>query len=264
MHETLPALVARALTDNPRPLEFYLREQSHLPGARANLGLVGELSDELSSFAARCPQEVWEVLHHLLSDEQVVETNTPGEFVMLCGTVALGACAASYEAWRGVVFKRLAHLAQNPAWRVREGTAMAFQRMLALAPEQTVIYLLSLAGAGDCLQQRACVAAIAEPFLLQSLEMKEAALAIQRTIVLRFREIPRGERKLDDVRILRQALAYTLSVVAAALPDQGFALMRECASWNDADITWVIRENLKKKRLAKFTEQAAHLSNLLA
>lgn len=264
MHETLPALVARALTDNLRPLEYYLREQSHLPGPRANLGLVGEFSDELASYALRSPQEVWKVLHTLVRDAQQVETNTPEEFVALCGTVALGACAATNEGWREAGFERLSQLARNPAWRVREGAAMAFQRLLAIVPEVTVVYLLNLAGEGDCLQQRACIAAVAEPFLLQTIEMKEAALAIQRKIVLRFRDIPQDERRREDVRILRQALAYTLSVVAAAYPEQGFALLRECASWGDVDITWVIRENLKKKRLAKFTEQAAHLSKLLA
>jgi hypothetical protein len=40
--------------------------------------------------------------------------------------------------------------------------------------------------------------------------------------------------------------------------------MRECASWNDADITWILRENLKKKRLAKFTDYTEELNRLLA
>jgi hypothetical protein len=40
--------------------------------------------------------------------------------------------------------------------------------------------------------------------------------------------------------------------------------MRECATWGDADITWVLRENLKKKRLAKFAEDTEALIRLLA
>ncbi len=39
-HSTLSALVERSLAGNLRPLEFYLREQSRLPGTRANLELV--------------------------------------------------------------------------------------------------------------------------------------------------------------------------------------------------------------------------------
>jgi hypothetical protein len=71
-------------------------------------------------------------------------------------------------------------------------------------------------------------------------------------------------RKHNDVRTLRQGLGYTLSVVAAAAPEKGFALMRECAGWGDSDMNWVLRENLKKKRLAKFTEHAEKVSRLLA
>ena len=40
--------------------------------------------------------------------------------------------------------------------------------------------------------------------------------------------------------------------------------MRECAAWRDVDVTWVLRENLKKKRLAKFVEDTEDLSGLLA
>jgi hypothetical protein len=39
--------------------------------------------------------------------------------------------------------------------------------------------------------------------------------------------------------------------------------MRECAGWNDPDITWILRENLKKKRLAKFTQDTAVLAQML-
>jgi len=44
-HSTLSSLVERALTGNQRPLEFYLLDQSRLPGPRANLELVDDVSD---------------------------------------------------------------------------------------------------------------------------------------------------------------------------------------------------------------------------
>lgn len=264
MHDTLSTLVRRALKESPRPLEFYLREQSHLPGSRANLGLVGEVCDEMASYVPQHSRQVWDALHYLAREEQTVETNTPGEFVVLCGVVAFGACATVHAEWHADVCVQLARFAGNASWRVREGAAIAFQRMLTGVPEATVRYLRMLAREGDCLQQRASAAAIAEPLLLHGEEIKTAALEIQQVIVRRFRDIPLSERKRDDVRVLRQALGYSLSVVAAALPEQGFALMRECASWGDPDMVWVIRENLKKKRLAKFTEQTAYLARMLA
>ena len=53
MHETLSSLLARAFTGNRRPLEYYLREQSRLPGTRANLELVNSLSNLLTAIQIR-------------------------------------------------------------------------------------------------------------------------------------------------------------------------------------------------------------------
>lgn len=264
MHETLSSLVARAFTGNQRPLEFYLREQSRLPGARANLELVNSLSNLLTAVVPEQPDQVWMLLNYLVRDEQTVVINTPDEFVVLCGVVAFGACATVRPEWRREVFELLGRFARGSSWRVREGVAMAFQRLLPVEPQETIEYLMELATKGNCLQQRASVASIAEPPLLQTPAIIDAALAIQHLVLERLHALPAADRKREDVRALRQALGYTLSVVAAATPEKGFALMRECAEWGDPDINWILRENLKKKRLAKFVEHTEKLSKLLA
>jgi hypothetical protein len=51
--------------------------------------------------------------------------------------------------------------------------------------------------------------------------------------------------------VLRQALGYCWSVAIAASPDEGFRLFERWATIEDADVRWVVRENLKKKRLAR-------------
>jgi len=40
--------------------------------------------------------------------------------------------------------------------------------------------------------------------------------------------------------------------------------MNQCVKWGDTDINWILRENLKKKRLAKFVGYTEGLSKLLA
>ena len=95
MHETLSSLVARAFTGNRRPLEYYLRDQSRLPGTRANLELVHSLSNLLVAIVPEQPEQVWMLVHYLVQDEKTVERNTPDEFVVLCGVVAFGACASA-------------------------------------------------------------------------------------------------------------------------------------------------------------------------
>jgi hypothetical protein len=264
MDETLSPLVLRALQDNPRPLEFFLREQSHLPGPRANLRLVDDVSNLLAEVVNTRAEDVRRVLEHLTRNEKTLEVNTPDEFVVLCGVVASGMCASLNAAWRQEVIARLSEYACNASWRVREGAAIAFQRLLEAAPEETSVFLLIWASEGNCWQQRASIAAIAEPSFMNDAALREAAFEIQQTIVKRFHAIPLSERKREDVKVLRQATGYTLSVITAALPARGFALMRECASWGDADINWALRENLKKKRLAKFAEQIEIVAKYLA
>lgn len=263
MDETLQPLVIRALQENPRPLEYFLREQSHLPGKRANLKLVDDVSNVLAEVVSTRPEDVRRVIEHLTRDAKTLEVNSPAEFVALCGVVAFGMCASIYPAWRQEVIARLSGFASNASWRVREGVAIAFQRLLEAAPQETSACLRIWAEEGDCWQQRASIAAVAEPALMHDPVVRDAAFDIQQIIIRRFHAIPLTERKREDARVLRQALGYALSVMTAALPEQGFALMRECASWDDTDINWILRENLKKKRLAKFNEQVDQLAKML-
>ena len=264
MHETLSSLVARAFTGNRRPLEYYLRDQSRLPGTRANLELVNSLSNLLAAIVPEQPEQVWMLLQYLVQDEKTVVKNTPDEFVILCGVVAFGACASVQTEWHTEVFEKMELFACSNSWRVREGAAIALQRLLPAIPHETIKFLKELATKGNCFQQRASVAAIAEPPLLNDQAMIDAALAIQRYVLGRVHKLSATDRKREDVRVLRQSLGYTLSVVTAADPDKGFALMRDCAKWDDADINWILRENLKKKRLAKYVQQTEKVSKLLA
>jgi hypothetical protein len=107
MDDTLQPLILRALQDNPRPLEFYLREQSHLPGPRANLKLVDDVSHLLAEVVSTREEDVRRVIEHLTRDEKTLEVHTPGEFVVLSGVVVSWVCAAVHAAWGHEVIARL-------------------------------------------------------------------------------------------------------------------------------------------------------------
>lgn len=51
--------------------------------------------------------------------------------------------------------------------------------------------------------------------------------------------------------MLRQGLGFSLSVVVAASPQEGFGLLRRLAAVPDRDLAWVLRSNLGKGRLAR-------------
>lgn len=264
-HSTLPSLIERSLDQNLRPLEFYLRDQSRLPGPRANLELLEDFSSLVAANVQERPEQVRKLLDYLISDDRhKVATNTPAEFVMMCGITAFGACAAVRPAWRSEVYELLARYACSTCWRVREGAKMALQRLLESVPRETVSFLTILARQGNYFQQRAAVAAIAESALMPREERIQAAIMLHKAVLERLRDASALDRKREDFGKLRQALGYTMSIVAAADPEQGFALMRTCATWRDADINWILRENLKKKRLARFIEYTIELWALLA
>src|SRR5262249_2276278 len=152
----------------------------------------------------------------------------------------------------------------GPFWRVREYVAIAYQRLLQADAHTTLAHLMELAKSGNYLQQRAAVITLAEPELFYNADLVVPALEVQRTVLCYLHTVPARERRREDFRILRRALGHTISVVTAAAPEEGFALLSECATWDDADINWVLRENLRKKRLAKFIRDFVSNSEVLA
>ncbi|GCE11785.1 hypothetical protein [Tengunoibacter tsumagoiensis] len=265
MHDTLSALVERALIDNYRPLEFYLREHSRLPGPRANLELMNDVSHLLAAAIPKYPDGVRSLINYFANGERkVVVSNTPGEFVMLCGVVAYGACAAVQPEWRVETFQLLSHYSCSPYWRVRECVATAYQHLVQADLQGTGVELTKLAESEKYLQQRAAVATLSEPRLLFDADSLKLALELHRIVLEKVHQVPSEDRKNEDFRVLRRGLGYTISVVTAAAPDEGFTLMRQWATWNDPDIVWILRENLKKKRLAKFIENTEDIFKLLA
>ncbi len=87
MEDTLQPLIERALSGQSGFLEFYLRDQSRLPGARANLELAQDLSHHLVFLVPDFSDEMRALLNHLVREEQRVVSNTPGEFVLMCGVL---------------------------------------------------------------------------------------------------------------------------------------------------------------------------------
>jgi hypothetical protein len=100
---------------------------------------------------------------------------------------------------------------------------------------------------------------LADPgFLLFAMETMSALLAS----VTHARPEERGE---EAFKVLRQGLGSSLGIVVTAAPGEGFALMRKCAAVQEPDMAWIIKENLRKKRLTEgFPEESAQVAAMLA
>ncbi|MFQ5979189.1 MAG: hypothetical protein ACE5OZ_13770 [Candidatus Heimdallarchaeota archaeon] len=87
----------------------------------------------------------------------------------------------------------------------------------------------------------------------QCIEMDESyaqwALNLHKIILSKL--IASEERSSEEFKALRKGLAYTMSIVVQSVPVEGFSYLEELAGEQDKDITWIIKQNLKKNRLSK-------------
>jgi hypothetical protein len=135
---------------------------------------------------------------------------------------------------------------------------MALQDLLRARPDPILAVLETWIRPGTWFEMRAVAAGLAEPPLLKDARIAKAALDAHRRIL---GEVGRaGDRSAEAFKVLRQGLGYTVSVVVAARPREGFAWLKELARSDDPDIQGVLRENLKKTRLvAAFPREVAQL-----
>ena len=223
----------RGQLDRAPDVVTFLRTHSNLPGPRANLELVQAAADFGDERAFRR----W--------IEAGAGADPTDEFLVVCGVVGLGRLAA---AGNTQVIATLRGHAADPRWRVREGVAMALQRLGDQDMDALFRVLEAWAGARPYLQ-RAAIAAVSEPRLLKAPAASRRALALLDRVTRSFAAAT--DRRSEEYRTLRQALGYCWSVVVAANPAPGKPVFSRWARSTDPDLDWIVRENLTKARLAK-------------
>jgi hypothetical protein len=216
--------------------EPFLLQESGLPGPRANLELLQAVADEGSEAQFR----QW-----LTLGPDRAPVNSPEQFLAVCGVVGLGRLLAEGDR---KVLPTLRSYACDPRWRMREGVAMALQR---LGDRDMDALLAEMEGwsRGNWLEKRAAAAAVCEPRLLTEPLHAQRVLQLLDDITTSIANAE--DRKSDAFRSLRQALGYCWSVAVAALPAEGTAAMEKWLPAADPDVAWIIKENLRKKRLQR-------------
>ena len=63
-----------------------------------------------------------------------------------------------------------------------------------------------------------------------------------------------ADRKDEGFLALKKGLAYCWSVAIVAFPDEGKQRFEKLMTYDDNDIKWIMKENLKKDRLKKWTK----------
>lgn len=229
----------RAELRRRRDWEPYLAANSGLPGPRANLELVQAAGDEASK----------SVLVRWAGSED--------EYIALCGAAGLGRFALEDPK----VLPRLEALASDPRWRVREGVAIALQRIGKVDMDRLIEAMTAWAARGPYVQ-RAAAAGLCEPPLLKNVTQVAKVLEILDTITRSM--AASRDRKDGGFRVLRQAMGYCWSVAAAAAPGPGRSMMERWLRSDDPDVRWIMKTNLGKSRMAALgqTWVTAQLKNI--
>ena len=222
----------RALAD----WDDFLRKESGLPGPRGNLELASVVADEGTEAQFK---------HFLTFDAERFPTNTQGEFLAVCGAVGLGRLLAQGDC---SVLETLRKCASDSRWRVREGVAMALQR-LGDTHISRLLNEMERWSEGNFLEMRAAAASLCEPRLLKQNECAKQTLVLLDRITASISSA--SDRNTDEFRALKKGMGYCWSVAVAANPAAGMSLMEHWFSARDKDIRWIMRENLKKKRLER-------------
>ena len=211
--------------------EPYLRKHSGLPGPRANLELVAAVAEEADA------DRLWRL------------SASHDEFLALCGTAGLGRIALIEP---DAVLKWLHELASDPRWRVREGVAIALQR-IGSEDMPGLLSLMRVWAREDRYVQRAVVAGLCEPAILKKNEDAVAVLAIldgiTRSVAL---ATDRGD---EGFEVLRKALGYGWSVAAAAAPQNAKPYLEKWLRSTDRDVIWIMKSNMRKARMNGLREK---------
>lgn len=227
--------------------EPFLLEHSGLPGPRANLELIDAVADEADAAQLRR----WATLS---PDE--APAGGSEEFLAACGVVGLGRLVASGETHELTALRRLAG---DPRWRVREAVAIALQRW-GDADFPGLLEEMRSWARGSALERRAAVAALCEPRLLSSRERAREVLDLLGQVTAQLPGL--SHRTSAEVRTLRKTLGYGWSVAIVASPEDGKERFEALLASDDPDIRWLVRENLRKKRLERM--DAAWTGEVLA
>jgi hypothetical protein len=216
----------------------YLLQNSNLPGPRGNLELLYDFSRNADAEIVR------KCLEYIKTDT----SNSPEEFVGMCGILGY---AQINKTRNKAVLAFLRNYASHNSWRIREAVAMGIQEISVDNIEKTLENIEPWIE-GNFLEQRAVVAGLCEPKLLNNENINIKILEILEKIT---RNISHDNKLSDQEVSLRKALGYGWSVVIVSTPENGKKYFEKLFRLPGKHVNWIIKENLKKNRLMKMDSE---------
>ncbi|MFX0184731.1 MAG: HEAT repeat domain-containing protein [Candidatus Hodarchaeota archaeon] len=246
-----------------KPLINYFVLNSNLPSRRANLEMAAAFVEVIEESYLNNLDEIWNFCIKAIGiSEDKAPTNNPMEIVPFCGSWGIGLIGSISESYFQEAVLLLREGANDPRWRIREAVAFGIQKILERRSQVMLQELSGWVDQDNWLEMRAIAAGVAHPKILAEYENANSALELHKSIFGKIKTA--NDRRSEDFKTLRKGLGYTLSVVVSNIPDEGFQEMKELIKTQDHDLLWIIKNNLKKKRLTDtFPSEVKVLNKLL-
>jgi hypothetical protein len=218
----------------------YLKENSRLPGPRANLELLYQFIENASDTE----------IDNCMSIADSIILNSPSEFVLLCGVAALIKRTAMLH---GTVDIDLTIYTNHESWRIRESVCIGFQRSKPYLSSDEMMKNLSKFKNGSALDKRAYFATLCDPILLNDYVRPSEVLSDLLDITI---DSFNNDKIDNELFVLRKALGYCWSVAICADEAYGKQTFEKLLDYTESKhILWIVKENLKKNRLIKLDEE---------
>lgn len=261
--ELQPLLELFLKTGKSFELSEYLKSNSNLPGPRGNLELAYSLSELTEEVNDPELEKLFSLFKSWLNTGELeAPVNDPAEFLVFCAVHSTGKIGSISEQYKNNSLSLLRVKARDGRWRTREAVCMGLQFLLDKHPDFVIENFNNWLKDKNFLELRAIATAYADPQLLKRKIISQNGLKTHRKIFDII--IASTERKSDDFKTLRKALGYTFSLIALVYTPNCFGVMKKLLELNDNDITWIVKENIKKNRLIKnFPERVEEIKQII-
>lgn len=232
-------------------LDSYLKQNSNLPGPRANLSLASCLTDFLLHVEDNLIDYYLNIVISWCNiPAQKAPTNTPEEYLPFCGFQSLGALFFRVQKpMQDQILSLLKKGMNDERWRIKESVAIAFQfigeKDFTILKENFSRWLPN----SNFSEKRAIIASLAHPPLLKDSYNANYSLTVSDTIMSSVLRATNIEKKTEGFKVLVKGLSYALSLFVSSSPNDGFLLLDKFANTKDQIILKIILSNLNKSRI---------------
>lgn len=237
--------------DRYQEIEKILLVNSNLPGPRGNLTLAYKFAQLFER------EDLGQELNDLLSkwasiSSEEAPANTPGEYLPFCAILALGShYVFTGEDKKTRIMNQMREAMNDKRWRIRESAAIGLQLIAEKDIGPVKSNITDWYESSNLLEKRAFLAALAHPPILKEKETTRFSLKVSEAILEDLLKVSEEIWRTEEFSTLSKGLQYSLSVFAAELPEEGFALLKKYARSDNKHMVKIIKANLGKTRLTK-------------